>query len=139
MTTNEDCAAHLALKKRFEVGQIWLCRNGTKRLILSTTKPGEWPIVTCYPHGGALGERTTDGKISTKHGHDEDLVSLYTPKKTKDIWIVMYVDLKGEPVTYSMSVEVKANTWIAVNVGYKLLAIKKVTVTEGEGIDWERE
>lgn len=139
MTTNEDYAAHLALKKKFEVGQIWLCRNDSKRLIISTTKPGDRPVVACFLCGGGVHDRTVDGRSSKAYESGEDLISLYTPKRTKDCWLVLFSGHDGSRLYFSCEEEhqPKLSTW--TSYGWKVLAIKKVTVTEGEGIDWERE
>jgi hypothetical protein len=127
------CCCHMLDKPvkpdlKFDVGETWLSREGKKYIVLSTSKPGPRSLVVTDLEGTQLLSYPSTGRWANL-ASDHDLVALYTPPKTKDVWLVL---TDKSVVKYDYEPDVKICKAHMPNA--TVLAIQKVTITEGEGI-----
>lgn len=113
---------------KIEVGKKYVDNRG--RIVNITDERGGWYL-------GVSGQtQTLVYSVNGSAPHLKgcmDLVKEYTEPKTQDVWVVWYLDCDGYPgysVCYSKVDSRTIDEY--TNCGDSILAIKKVTLTEGE-------
>lgn len=112
---------------KFEVGQIWVDKGNNKIRILCTDRPGNYPIVGMDEKGGITTHKST-GIWSAYPDTSRDLVKPYTPPATKTCYVALYKETASFNILWS-------NYNVLSACLSKPIAVKKITITEGEGLD----
>lgn len=112
----------MTTESKFKVGQQWRCRDGSRAVIVKADRSGAKAWVD------SLDEPRWFYKDGTYHGGLNpafDLIEPWVEKRTDSFMIYMH-DVGGKILTTVADMS---------GDGCKLLARKKITITEGEGME----
>ncbi len=112
-----------SLTKKFEIGQQWRCRDGSRAIILKVE--GDYLLVWSECCDGPF--RLGSCGVLDVNGPDRlDLIEPWVEKRTEEVEVFMYEN-GGKPIITTAG-------WLHKDKCYKLLARKKIAITEGEGL-----
>ena len=115
------------LTKKFEIGQRWRCRNGSRAIILKVE--GNYLLVWSDYCDGVF-RLGPDGLLHAGVPDDMDLIEPWTEKRSMEVEVFMYDRPTEKPMgTFVTTLDLHSD-----HPRCKLLARKKITITEGEGI-----
>lgn len=113
------------IKKEFKVGQIWVAGNQNKYKILSLSGYGSYPLIGQDEGTQELVKWSANGKFSHNCSTQFDLVKEYKEPIKREATIYLYqTDITGENILVTT---LKCSH-------HKLLAKKRIVLTEGDGI-----
>lgn len=118
------CGCPSEVKKEFKVGQVWLGRGGDKYRILRLDSPSQKPIVIQDECTGELMTLLGDGRNNYSYETKYDLVKEW--KEPRKIFAKLYYYIRPDGCA--------CITHVQHTTGWKLLGVKEVTITEGEGM-----
>lgn len=110
--------------KNFKIGQQWRCRNGNRAVVVAMSYEGAPKV--WVDNGNRAFWFTKDGKLYGSLDPALDLIELWAEKRSMEVEVFMYDD--GQFVF----AKTDAPKYFPPSV--KLLARKKITITEGEGM-----
>lgn len=115
------------MTKKFEIGQRWRCRNGSRAIILKVE--GNSLLVWSEFCGGPF-RLGSGGVLDASEPDHMDLIEPWTEKRSMEVEVFMY----DRPIEKPMDTFVTTLDHHSDHPWYKLLARKKITITEGEGM-----
>ncbi len=115
------------MTKKFEIGQQWRCRDGSRAVIVDITPGGSFRV--WYEDSGLSFWALKDGSESF-HRAGMDLIEPWVEKRSAEAEVFMY----DRPCDVPFSPFIITIDHHTDYPRYKLLARKKITITEGEGM-----
>ena len=110
--------------KKFEIGQQWRCRDGSRAVIVSATLGGNFRV--WYEDSNLSSWVLKDGSELYRRA-EKDLIEPWVEKRSAEAEVFMY-DKCGKSVVTTAG-------WLHRDISYRLLARKKIAITEGEGVE----
>ena len=116
------------MTKKFEIGQQWRCRDGSRAIILKVE--GDYLLVwsECCDGPFRLG---SCGVLDVSEPDRLDLIEPWVEKRSAEAEVFMYDRLSNMPVPPFVTTIDHHTDYPR----YKLIARKKITITEGEGVE----
>ncbi len=111
--------------KKFEIGQQWRCRDGSRAVIVSATLGGNFRV--WYEDSNLSSWVLKDGSELYRRA-EKDLIEPWVEKRSAEAEVFMYECPQGDIfITQSSPGNFSSR--------HKMLARKKITITEGEGME----
>ena len=114
--------------KKFEIGQQWRCRDGSRAVIVSATLGGNFRV--WYEDSNLSSWVLKDGSELYRRA-EKDLIEPWVEKRSAEAEVFMYDRLSNMPVPPFVTTIDHHTDYPR----YKLIARKKITITEGEGVE----
>ena len=113
----------------FKVGDEGKTREGYPYRVLSTDARGEYPVIAeiLHPSGWRAHTFTSDGQHIAS---SECQLDLTPPKATVTVWVPLLRD--DGIVFYGCAQPTRS---MALDNKFEVIAVKEVTIAEGEGMD----
>ena len=109
--------------KKFKIGQQWRCRDGSRAIILKVEGGSLLVWSECCGGPFRLG---SCGVLDVSEPDRLDLIEPWVEKRTEEVEVFMY---EGRGQVFETTIPPHG-----VDKDLALLARKKITITEGEGI-----